>query len=175
MWRAYGEHLRAKSRGGPHLSLIGLYFGGSQVCKSASFLRRLKGKMHFASIPGALIGIWSQGEADPEDLILKKSPERQEMRVPGLQCLASCFSGLYFLLAQVLVLFGSWVEDLGLVIILQQRLGLGTDVLSFESHSLPPYTCRGTTWSEHDGSGCLGCSCRPLTPLKWSVKGRGRI
>ena len=144
---------------------------GLQVCKPASFPRRLKRKMCFASIPGALMGIWSQGEAEP---ILKKSPERQEVWVPGLQHPASCFSDLHFLLVQALVLFRGWVEDVSLAVILQQRLELGTDVvLSVEGHSLPLYMCPGTTWSGHGGSGRSGCSCPPLTPLKRSVKGRG--
>lgn len=50
--------------------------------------------MHFASIPGEHTGILSQGEAD---VILRKSIERQ-VWLPGLQCLLSHFSDLYFLL-----------------------------------------------------------------------------
>lgn len=47
-----------------------------------------------------------QGRADPEE-----KPCRQEVWVPGLQHLASRFSDLRFLLAQALVLFRGWVED----------------------------------------------------------------
>lgn len=144
---------------------------GLQVCKVASFPRRLKGNTGSASIPGVPMGIGSWGEAEP---ILKKIPERQEVWVPGLQRLVSPFSDLPFLLAQARFLFRGWVEDVGLVVILRNRLELGTDVvLSFEGHSLPLYTCPGTAPSGHGGSGCSGCSCPPLTPLKWSIKGRG--
>lgn len=64
-----------------------------------------------------------QGRAYPE-----KSPKRQEMWVPGLQRPVHCSSDLYFLLAQALILFRGWVEDAGLVVILQQQLELGTHV-----------------------------------------------
>jgi len=61
--------------------------------------------------------------------------------VPELEHPARRFSDLSFLLAQALVLFRGWTEDVGLVVILQQRLELGADVvLSFEGQSLPPYT-----------------------------------
>lgn len=89
---------------------------GLSVCKLAFFLRRLSGKMHSASIPEALTAIWSWGKVE---LILKKSPERQEVQVPGLQHRAHRSSDLYLLLAQAPILFRGRVEDVGLAAILQ--------------------------------------------------------
>lgn len=70
------------------------------------------------------MGIWSWGKAEP---ILKGSPERQEVWVPGLQRPACCSSDLHFLLAQAFILFRGWVKNVGLEVILHQRLELSTD------------------------------------------------
>lgn len=58
------------------------------MCKPGvcSFPNELQGKEHSASIPGALTGAWSPGKAE---LILKSSPGRQELWVPGCWSLAS--------------------------------------------------------------------------------------
>lgn len=73
-----------------------------------SFPTRLQGKERSASIPGALIpGAWSPGKTE---LILKNSPGRQELWVPGCWSLASrssdCTALLIALLVQAVIFQG---------------------------------------------------------------------